>query len=111
MVPGTSNHWPYHTDLLVFCLKFRIAPICEYLNYYYNITNDYWPIPEEIQAVWFEDILFWKKKSEIFGFITLPLEILDKTKLYPSEFREIVLHPLARVGFELTTSCLPCTRS
>ena len=39
--PGTSNHWPYQTDLLVFCLKFRLTPVCEYLNYYYDITNDY----------------------------------------------------------------------
>ena len=50
MVPDTSKHWPYHKTLLVFCLKFRLAPICEYLNYYYNITNDYRAIPEKIQA-------------------------------------------------------------
>ena len=41
VVPATSYHWTYHTDLLVFCLKFRLAPVCEYLNYYYNITDDY----------------------------------------------------------------------
>ena len=40
IAPGTSKHWPYHKDLLVFCLKFRLSPVCEYLNYYYNITND-----------------------------------------------------------------------
>ena len=37
---------------------------------------------------------FLEKKPEIFRFITLPLGILDKTKLYPCEFREIVLHRL-----------------
>ena len=63
MVPGTSNYWPYHKYLLVFCLKFRLAPVCEYLNYYYNITNGYWAIPTKIQARGFEDILFSKKKS------------------------------------------------
>ena len=40
IVPGTYKHWPYHTSLLVFCVKFRLSPVCEYLNYYYNITND-----------------------------------------------------------------------
>ena len=39
ILPGTSKNWPYHTDLLVFCLKFKLSPVCEYLNYYYNITN------------------------------------------------------------------------
>ena len=42
VVPGPSNPWSYHTDLLLSCLKFRIVPVCEYLNCYYNITNDYW---------------------------------------------------------------------
>ena len=37
-IPGTSKN--YHTDLLVFCLKFKRSPVCEYLNYYYNVTND-----------------------------------------------------------------------
>ena len=45
--PGTSKNWPYHTDLLVFCFKFKLSPICKYLNYYYNITNDCWSIPEK----------------------------------------------------------------
>ena len=44
--PGTSKNWPYHTDLLVFRLKFKLSPICEYLKYYYNITNDSWAIPK-----------------------------------------------------------------
>ena len=34
IVPGTSKNWPYHTDLLVFCLKLKLSPVCEYLNYY-----------------------------------------------------------------------------
>ena len=33
VVAITSNHWPYHRDLRIFCLKFRLAPACEYLNY------------------------------------------------------------------------------
>ena len=47
VVPVTSNHWPFHADLLVYCLKFRLSPVCEYLNYYYNITNVYRAIPEK----------------------------------------------------------------
>ena len=47
--PGTSKHRPYHkdflhADFLVFCLKFRLSPVCEYLDYYYKITNDYYNI-------------------------------------------------------------------
>ena len=45
ILPGTSKNWPYHTDLLVFCLKFKLSLVCEYLNYCYNITNDCWTIP------------------------------------------------------------------
>ena len=55
IIPGTSKN---HTDLLVFCLKFKLPPVCEYLNYYYNITNDFWAIPEKIQTGGIEDILF-----------------------------------------------------
>ena len=83
VIPVTSNHCPYHTDLLVSCLKFSLWLVCEYPNYYYNITNDYWAIPEKIQEVEFEDILFWKKNPEYFRFITLPLKILDKSKRIP----------------------------
>ena len=43
-LPGTSKNWPYHTGLLVFCLKFNPSLVCEYLNYCYNITNDCWTI-------------------------------------------------------------------
>ena len=63
MVPGTSNHWPYHKDLLVFYLKFRLEPVREYLNYYYNITNDYWTIPVNIQADGFYGHTILKKKA------------------------------------------------
>ena len=63
MVPRTSNYWPYHTELLVFCLKFRLSPVCEYLNYYYKISNGYWAIPEKIQTGEFE---------EIFRFLEIP---------------------------------------
>ena len=62
MVPSTSNYWPYHTDLLVFCLKFRLSPVCEYLKYCYKLSNDYWAVPEKIQTSGFE---------EIFRFVTL----------------------------------------
>ena len=41
-----------------------------------------------------EDILFWKPPSPWnFSFFTLPLEILDKTKLNPWIFHKIVLDP------------------
>ena len=36
--------------------------VCEYLNYYYKIINDYWAISEKIQLGGFE---------EIFRFFTL----------------------------------------
>ena len=45
--PGTSKNWPYHRDLLVSCLKFKLSLVCEYLNYYYNVTNDCWTILEK----------------------------------------------------------------
>ena len=35
---------------------------------------------------------FLKKTTEVLRFITLPLETLYKTKLYPCKFQEIVLH-------------------
>ena len=91
MDPGTFKDWPYHTDLLVFCLKFRLSPVFEYLNYYYNINNAYWVIPEKSKQKRVEDILFWKKKRGIFRFVILPLEIPDKKKLYPWKFHKIVL--------------------
>ena len=47
IIPGTSKNWPYHTDLLVFCLNLNFPLFVSYLNYYYNITNDCWAIPEK----------------------------------------------------------------
>ena len=46
VVSGTSKNWPYHTDLLVVCLKFKLSSVCECLKYYYNLTNE-WAIPEK----------------------------------------------------------------
>ena len=60
VVPDTSNHWQYHTYLLVFCLKLRLLPISEYLSYYHNITNNYWAIPEKIKTGGFEENNFLK---------------------------------------------------
>ena len=62
---GTSKNWPYHIDLLVFCIKFKLSPVCEYLNYHYYIASDCWAIPEKsIRGI--EDILFKKKIPWIF---------------------------------------------
>ena len=47
ILPGTSKNWPYHTDLLVYSLKFKLSLVCEYINYCCNITNDCWTIPEK----------------------------------------------------------------
>ena len=44
VVAGPSNHWSFHIDLLGFCLEFRLSPVCEYPNYYYNIINDFYNI-------------------------------------------------------------------
>ena len=77
IVPGTSKNWPYHTDLLVFYLKFKLLPVCEYLSYYYDITND-WAISEKSKQGGFRAYFFLKKKygSGSFRFVTLPLKIL-----------------------------------
>ena len=40
-----------------------------------------------------EDILFWKTPG-VFYFVTLPLEIPDKTKLHPWKFHKTALDPL-----------------
>ena len=42
VVPGTSKHWSYRTDLLVFCLKFGIIYLSVRQLVLYNITNDYY---------------------------------------------------------------------
>ena len=69
MVPSTSNHWPY-----VFCLKFRLSPICEYLNYYYKTSNDYCSILEKKQTVGFE---------QIFRIVTLSYGNFGQNKALP----------------------------
>ena len=94
MVPGISNHWPYHKDLLVFCFKFRLAPACEYLNYYYNITKVIRLFQKKSKQGSLRTYFFEKKTPEIFSFISSTLEILFKTKLYPYKFRGTVLHAL-----------------
>ena len=63
-IPGTSKNWPYYTDFLVFCVKLKFSSVCDYLNYYYNITNDCWAIPEKPKQK-IEDISF-KKSPSIF---------------------------------------------
>ena len=80
------------TKIVVFCLKFRLSPVCEYLNYYYNITNNYWVIPEKTQTREFEDIAFWKNFLKFLGFFILHMAILEKTVLYLCRFHKIVLH-------------------
>ena len=54
----------------------------------------------------FEGILFWKKNSEIFKFITLLLEILYKRNHYPCKFHEIVLHPSEILKPNMKTYCM-----
>ena len=63
-VSGTSKNWPCHTDLLIFRLKFKLSPVCEYLNYYFNITND-WPIPEKSNQGEFRTYFFCKKNMDL----------------------------------------------
>ena len=91
----TSKNWPDHTDLLVFCLKFKLWPVCEYLNYCYNITNDCWAVPEKSKQRELRTY-FFKKNPRSLRFVTSPLEIMDKRKLflYPWKFCNIVLYPL-----------------
>ena len=85
MVPSTFNHWPYHADLLVFCLKFRLSPVCECLNYYYKISNAYWAFLEKIQAVGFKEII---------RFVTLTYGNVGQNKALPLQIPKIVLHTL-----------------
>ena len=92
MVPGTSNNWPYHTDLLVFCLTFKLSPVCEYLNYYYNITNDCWAIPEKSKQGGLRTY-FFKKNLNFLG-LSLFRFVSKKSFLYNWKFFKIVLHPL-----------------
>ena len=61
IVPATSKNWPYYTDLLIFCLQFKHSLACEYLNYYNNITNDCWAIPEKFKRGGLWTYFFQKK--------------------------------------------------
>ena len=65
IIPGTSENWPYHIDLLVFYLKFKLPSVCEYLHYYHNITNDCWAVPEKSKQGGLRTY-FFKKKTWIF---------------------------------------------
>ena len=47
--------------------------------------------------------IFEKKNVEIFSFISLIWEIVDKSKLYPCKFREIVLLPLETLMTKMKT--------
>ena len=93
ILPGTSKDWPYHADLLIFCLKFKLSPLCEYLNYYYKITNDCWAIPEKSKQGRLK-IYFLKKKPWIIEVCHLALGNYGQSFLYPWKFCKIVLHPL-----------------
>ena len=81
-LPGTSKNWSYHTELLVFRIKFRLSLVCEYLNYYYNITNDCWTATEKSKQVGLRTSSFFKKKPGSLRFVILPLENLGKKQLY-----------------------------
>ena len=88
MVPSISNYWPHHTDLLVFCLKFRLSHVCEYLKYYYKISNDYydcWAIPEKIQTGGFK---------ENFRFVTLSYGNFGQNKTLPLQIPWNCVTPL-----------------
>ena len=53
------------------------------------MKNDYWTVPEKVPAGGLRTYFFGKKNPVIFMFITLPLEILDKTKLYSCKFCDV----------------------
>ena len=75
MVSGIFKHQPYRTDLLVSYFKFRPSPVGEYLNYYYNVPNDYWAIPEKIQT---------EGESGCGYFFNTPGNSMSSTSLLPS---------------------------
>ena len=90
----TSKNWPDHTDLLVFCLKFKLWPVCEYLNYCYNITNDCWAIPEKSKQGGLRTY-FKKKTLDLWGLSLYPWKFWTKQSfLYIWKFCKMVLPPL-----------------
>ena len=88
-----KQHWPYHTDLLVFFFKFRLPPVCDYLNYYYNITNDYWTIPNRNRE-WGGGYTFWKKTLEFLDLSLYFWKFWTKQSFTFEDSVKIVLHPL-----------------
>lgn len=72
---------------LVLCIKFRFSSLCGYMNYYYNIINDYLAISSKLLTEKGIEGIFFRNRPWIFRFLTLPLEILNKTKLYPWKFQ------------------------
>ena len=54
----------------------------------------HWTIPEKLQTGWVVDIPFRNPPSGILKFVTLPLEIPEKTSCHPWKFCKIVCHPL-----------------
>lgn len=80
--------------MLVFCVKFRLSPVCQYQNYYYNITNNYLVILEQIQRRECWGYTFLKRKPWIFKFVPLTLELIDKRKFYPWKIWKSVSHCL-----------------
>ena len=95
ILPGNSKNWPYHTYFLVFCLKFKLLSICEYLNYYYNITNYCCAIPEKSKQVRLIIYFLLKKSLHLWGLSLYPWKLRTKQSfLYPWKFCKIALHPL-----------------
>ena len=93
-----------------FCLGSKKESVTQ-LNYLLNLNKLHWgrswkirqkrkwAFPEEKQIGWggggeVENIIFWKNSAGSFGFLTLPLEILEKTSFHPCKSCKIVWHPL-----------------
>ena len=90
VVLGISNHCTYHTDLLVFCLKFRLSPVCEYLNYYYNIINDYWTIPEKSKQEGLRTYFFEKKNRDFLCLSRYPWNFWTKRSFTLGNFVKLL---------------------
>ena len=95
ILPGTSKNWPYHTELLVLSLKFKLSLVCEYLNYCYNTTNDCWTIPEKSKQGGLRTYFLKKKHLDLWGLSLYPWQFWTKQNLlYPWKSCKTVLHPL-----------------
>ena len=53
---------------------------------------------------------FLNKNPEMFGFFTLPLEIVEKAKLHLWIFHKVVWHPLKIPRQKIKTDGIPCTQ-